>query len=355
MDERPAKSRIGILGGGGFTGRELIKFLLIHPKVDLIYVSSEKFAEQSLRQVYPELNFRDISLKFDHNPISVSDFPELDIIFVCAPDHVALEWTEKLLEKNIKVIDIGGSFRFPNAETFEESYRIQHTSKDLISKAVYGLPEVYKDKIRSSDLIANPGCYPTSVLLPLWIFKKYVPAFGKHIIIDSKSGISGAGARKEEEGLTFSQVHENFKPYKVEGHQHSPEIETYFNDWSGVPTNIQFTPHLLPVFRGILSSIYIPLKKPLSTDVLRNTAETFSSYHRNTEEKFLRYCSDPNDICLKNVQNTNFLDFSFHIDHRNQMLIIFSALDNLVKGAAGQAIQNMNLRLGLKDDTSLLQ
>ena len=355
MSELPAKNRVGVLGGGGFTGRELIRFLLIHPKVDLTYISSQKFAERPLGQIYPELNSQNTSLKFVQFPISVSDFPELDVIFICAPDHVALEWAEKLLENNIKVIDIGGSFRLPDAKTFEESYKIKHTSQGLISKAAYGLTEVYKDKISSSELIANPGCYPTSVLLPLWILKEYSPAFGEHIIIDSKSGTSGAGARREEESLAFSHVHENFRPYKVESHQHSSEIETYFNAWSDTATKIRFTPYLLPVFRGLLSSVYIPLRKPLDMDTLQNTVNIFLSHHQNTGKKFLRYFPKPDTICLKNVQNTNFLDFSFHIDHRNQMLIIFSALDNLIKGAAGQAIQNMNLLLGLEDDTSLLQ
>ena len=345
----PGIIHAGIIGAGGFTGQELIKLISTHPNVNISWVTSDRYASLKLSQIFKNTGKNYSHLIFSKNPIHLKDIPELDVIFIAAPDEVSLQWTGQLLKKNIKVIDIGGSFRLKNISEFEKYYRIKHNAPKLVQEAIYGLTEVNRKQISSAHLVANPGCYPTACLLPLYFLKRYLIKPINFIIIDAKSGVSGAGARKEKENLTFSQISENFYAYKVKEHQHTPEIRESLQTWFNKTINIQFTPHLLPVFRGILSTIYIKLTGKLDIDLMTQELQKKISF-----EAFIRFYTNIDGINIKNVQNTNFLDFSFYYDKDSQILIVISALDNLIKGAAGQAIQNMNLMFGFKESSSLL-
>ena len=343
-----SKVRAGVLGAGGFTGRELLRLLARHEHVSLEFVTSHRYASQSLAGVFPELGFVKPDLVFSDHPQNVWDFPDLDVVFISAPDQVALKWVETLVKSNIRVIDLGGAFRLKDANDFEAYYQMTHNSPELLKKAIYGLSEVSRSEVISADLVANPGCYPTAVLLPLWFVRNHIRRQAELMIIDSKSGVSGAGARSEKDSLAFSDISENFYAYKVGKHQHTPEIRDQLRKWYSKKISVRFTPHLLPLFRGILSTIYIPLResidiKKMKTDIKKNIAK----------EKFIRFYDDPGRVRIRNVQFTNFLDFAVHYDALSRVFIIISAIDNLGKGAAGQAVQNMNILFGLEETLSL--
>ncbi len=341
-----------ILGGGGFTGREIFKILLSHPFVDPSYVTSELYAGERVLDIYPNLDLIDLptekkNICFKPHPKKVEDIPsDVQVVFLACPEQVAMDWAPKLLRNKCKVIDMGGSFRLPDVSTFNEFYKLDHSAPQILKSSVYGMTEVYRKEISNANMVANPGCYPTSVLLPLWTMKRHFSYFKDPFIIDSKSGTSGAGGRKEKDMLSFSNTNENFRAYRVADHQHAPEMQYYLNEYSDNYFGIRFIPYLLPVFRGIFSTIYIRVKnnfdpKKLLEDVVENTQK----------ETFLRYYKEIQQIQLQSVQYTNYIDFSFHFDKKNNLLTVVSAIDNLLKGAAGQAIQNMNLMLGFEEIT----
>ncbi len=336
------KIHVGIIGGGGFTGRELIKLLLSHRVVSLDFVTSDKYANQKVSNIYPELGLIPSHLVFKNHPQDISDFGSLDVVFISAPEQVALQWTELLLKNNIRVIDIGGSFRLDEVDIFEEYYEMSHSSSHLLSEAVYGLSEVFRLKIASSQLVANPGCHATASLLPLWFLKDDLKDQVDLIIIDAKAGVSGAGARKEEDSLAFSHIYENCYSYKINKHQHTPEIQTQLRKWLGAKTYIRFIPHLLPIFRGILSTIYIPLSNKIDFKRMKENVK-----NKLSREACIRFYDTPNLVQIKNVQYTNFLDFSMCYDLNSNVLSIISVIDNLGKGAAGQAVKNMDIMFGL--------
>ena len=341
--------RVGVIGAGGFTGRELVKLLLQHTSVRLELITSDRYAGQKLPDIFPELGGSSANLVFTEHPRHIAELINLDVIFISAPDQVALQWVEPLLKHNIRVIDIGGSFRFENAHDFEESYQLIHSSPHLLNQATYGLSEVFRSEIASSKLIGNPGCYPTATLLPLWFLKDVLRDQISLLIIDAKSGVSGAGARKEKATLEFSQISENFYPYKTNKHQHTPEIQNQVRKWLGDEVCIRFIPHLLPIFRGILSTMYIPLLEHIDLALTKKKIK-----NKLKEESFIRFYDNPDVIQIKKVQQTNFLDFAISYDQDSKVLSVISALDNLVKGAAGQAIQNMNLMFGFNERSALL-
>ena len=342
--------KIGIIGGGGFTGKELLKLLIVHPLAQISYITSDVYTSQNLSSVFPELKLGKFDITFSHNPKVNTDIPkDIDIMFLACPDNVAMQWVNTLITNKTKVIDLGGSFRLSNSTIFEKYYKIEHTVPNLISSSVYGLSEIYRDTIKKSNLIANPGCYPTSVLIPLALISKCLEKSITAIIIDSKSGTSGAGGRKEKDELSFSNVYENFRAYKVSDHQHTPEIQEFIYRFINKEIPLKFTPHLLPVFRGILSTIYVTVNDSFNEEELQNIIQ-----EKIKNLIFVRYYQNPNHIQLNLVQNTNFIDFSYSFDKQNKILTIISVIDNLIKGAAGQAIQNMNIMLDIDETTSLV-
>lgn len=348
------KSKIAIIGAGGFTGLELMRLISQRDDIEINRITSNEYEGKNLTDVFPSLQNESIkNLQFTKHPESPEELKKIDFVFLATPDSVSMEWAEKLIEKNIKVIDISGAFRIKNKEIWEKYYKLTHTTFSLVENgtAVYGLVEKNRESIKSAKLIANPGCYPSSVLLPFLYLKNHLSLFQESIIIDSKSGTSGAGGRKEKDSLGFSTVYENFRAYRIEAHQHQPEIEQEINNLTDKKFRVRFTPHLLPLFRGIYSISYLKPKDGVIPD-MENIKLDIQSKVQN--ETFIRFYNNPNLLELKNVQNTNFVDFAIHYDDYANVFMIMSVIDNLRKGAAGSAVQNLNLMMGLDETIGLL-
>lgn len=340
--------RVGILGAGGFTGQELIRIFARHPHTELVYITSSEYANKPLEAAFPNLAnpvFGD--LKFSVHPQVIADVPKLDAIFLATPDDASLKWAPEFLKAGIKVVDISGAFRLKNPAEFKEYYGLEQTSMATLEKAVYGLTEIHRDEIKKADIVSNPGCYPTAAALPLWVYRDLID-FSKPVIVDAKSGTSGAGGRKEKDGLGYSTVYENFRSYKTAAHQHMPEIAQELSLVTKKTVHVRFTPHLLPMYRGILSSAYaFPLPGKTAAD-FKKAAENV----RN--ETFLRHRENVDAVEVKHVQHTNFCDYAHFMDEKNGLVQIVSAIDNLVKGAAGQAVQNLNLMFGFSEAAGVI-
>ncbi len=338
------KKRIGVVGATGYTGLELLRLLRRHPYVQLTALTAERYIGQPICKVFPSL-LKEIDLTCQALEVE-SLAKSCDLIFTALPHKAAMEVIPGFLEKGVKVVDLSADFRLHDPNVYEEWYE-KHTAPDLLKYAIYGIPELHREEIKKTSLIANPGCYPTSIILAL------APALRprlidlRTIIADSKSGVSGAG-RSAVLGSLFAEVSENFKAYKVTEHRHTPEIEQELSFLAGEKITITFTPHLVPMKRGILSTIYATLAQPISEKEIYTVYEEF---YRN--EKFVRL--RPQDLLpsTADVCGSNYCDIGLKVDQRNNRLIIISAIDNLVKGASGQAIQNMNLMLGWEESLGL--
>lgn len=342
---------VSIFGGAGLTGRELLTWLRHHPQARPVFVTSDQHAGSTVEQVFPEITeFPD--LKFSRH----SDLcPAESVAFLATPNKTSMDLVPRLLDQGLKVIDLSGSFRIPDKELFEQYYGLEHSSFSTINEAVYGMPELFRDQIKTARFVSNPGCYPTGSILPLFFLGEYRKDV-RQVIVDAKSGVSGAGGRTEDSGFAFQNVYENFRAYKVLKHQHTPEIQIYSRkdmerfrspEESANSPALVFTPHLLPMYRGILSTIAIEWKSSAPADLDQIYREAAS------REPFLRFLDTPEQVDLRRVQHTNFLDFG--VRTMGNISIVVSAIDNLVKGAAGQAIQNMNLMLGLDERAGLLE
>lgn len=338
---------LSILGAGGLTGRELLKLLNHHSQFQVVHITSNQMHGKSLQEAYPQDRFRQKLVFQKHS----AEIPGGSTVVLATPNEVSLELAGKLLEKGHKVIDLSGVFRLNSRDEFEKSYGLTHTHWNLMERVVFGLPEIFRDKIINSDFISNPGCYSTASLLPIRLISEKFSHLLAPVIIDAKSGVSGAGGRTEDVGFAFTNTYENFRAYKILKHQHEPEIREYgldiYRQSGRKDLDLVFTPHLLPIYRGILATIY------LSFDSEEVAKEIPSILQRACErEPFLRYLSQPEDVQIKNVQNTNYLDISAR--SRGKMVVIVSSLDNLLKGAAGQALQNLNLMHNFPEDEGLL-
>lgn len=339
---------VAILGAGGLTGRELLRWMLRHPNLHPVHITSDQYAGQPVSAVFSELDEPAYaSLRFSkHADVLPSGIP----VFLATPNKDSAELAPRFREEGRAVVDLSGSFRLHDASVFEKVYGFAHPHFDWTSKSVFGLPEMFREEIRSvhseGKILANPGCYPTSVLGAL---APLATVLGKSscIIVDAKSGVSGAGGRVEDAGFSFGGVYENFRAYKILKHQHEPEIVEHLGRAGQFTPDLVFTPHLLPTFRGILSTIVIVWNDTPDAHQL----EAMVREHCEAEP-FLRFRSTPEEVELKRVQNTNFIDIG--IRSRGNKTVVVSALDNLVKGAAGQAIQNLNLMLGLPETAGLL-
>jgi N-acetyl-gamma-glutamyl-phosphate reductase len=331
---------VSIIGAGGLTGKELISLLRNNPNFQISHITSNKTFGQKLSDVFPDAKLKKDLIFKKHE----DEIPKNSLVVLAVPNEASLELAPKLLDKGYKVIDISGAYRLHNQNLFEKYYKLEHTSFHLMDTVVFGLTEIFREKIKNSNFVSNPGCFATSSILPIYMLGELRNHIKSKIIIDAKSGVSGAGGRTEDVGFSFTNTYENFRAYKILNHQHTPEIEEYSS--TGLKSNLPriiFTPHLLPVYRGILSSFVIEFEKNISENEILNEFKKFES------ETFIKFKKTPEEIELKNVQNTNFIELSFRVDQN--ILVIISALDNLQKGAAGQAMQNMNLMCGHSDTT----
>lgn len=335
---------IGIVGISGYSGVTALELLLKHPKVRVTYASANN-TEGKVTDIWPQLAGKTnlICAKFDlKKAVSLCN-----LIFLAVPHTVSMALTPNLLKEGVLVIDLSGDYRLKSAQQYKKWYGKTHVDSKNLGEAVYGLPELYREDIKKAKLIANPGCYPTAALLALTPFVSIHGKSTQSIAIDAKSGISGAG-RKASATLNFAEVNENFKPYKVLNHQHAPEIDLYLSKLSTKPIKIDFVPHLLPVNRGILETIYVRLDQKLNLDTLH---KVYTRFYKT--EPFVQILPLGQQPELKNVVRTNMCDIGLAISEDNRLLVITSAIDNLVKGAAGQAIQNMNIMKGFKETTGL--
>jgi len=337
--------RIAVIGASGYTGAELLRLLVQHPDVELVCVTSRQYAGQPVDGIFPSLRSL-VDLNFeDLDSGGLAD--RVDLVFTAVPHQTAMNMVPELLDAGCRVVDLSADFRLRDVATYEAWYQA-HTSPDLLSEAVYGLPELFREHIPVARLVANPGCYPTSIVLaltPLLEEKLIDPAT---IIVDSKSGTSGAG-RSAKLDTIFCEVNEGFKAYGLPRHRHTPEIEQTLSVVSGEAVTISFTPHLLPVNRGILSTCYASLEGPATLDELHG-----HYLERYSAESFVRILPKGQLPNISQVTGSNFCDIGLAVDDRTGRVIAVAVIDNLVKGAAGQALQNMNLMLGLPEQTGLM-
>lgn len=335
--------KVGIIGATGYAGVELVRIILNHPQAQLAAVGSVSFTGQRLSDVYPSLaGCCDMELVSTEQVIAQSD-----LVFACVQHGLSQEFAAQCREKGVRFIDLGADFRLGEEHDYKQWYGLDFTHHELHEEAVYALPELYRDRIRGRAVLGNPGCYPTSIALGLAPAMKNRLVQTQGIVIDSKSGVTGAG-RKLTENTHYPVCNEAFEPYKIACHRHTPEIEQTLSDLAGEKLKVVFVPHLLPVNRGIVSTIYARLNPGVTQEQIRAAYEDFYR-----EEKFVRIKPDGQTANLRSVKCSNYCDISLHPDPRTGTLIVVSTIDNMVKGAAGQAVQNMNILFGLPEDTGL--
>jgi N-acetyl-gamma-glutamyl-phosphate reductase len=339
--------KVAIIGGSGYTGAELLRLLERHPHVKITTVTSERLKGTPVAHLFP--NLKKSGLKFSSLKYK-NIFSSADLFFLCLPHKTSQAVTARLYKAGKRVIDLSADYRIKNASVYRKWYNTPHRYAALLKKSVYGLPELYRQKIKRAGIVANPGCYPTGALLGLAPLMKYPAVDLDSVIVDSKSGVSGAG-RNPVLPLLFSEANESFRAYSVTSHQHTPEIEQELSLLSKKKIKIIFTPHLIPMDRGLFSTMYVRLKRNISLPVMQ---KLFQDYYRT--EPFIRVLKNGIVPNTKAVKGSNFCDISLFLDKRStaqQTLIIFSAIDNLLKGASGQAVQNMNIMYGFTETTGL--
>ncbi|KPK98035.1 MAG: hypothetical protein AMJ95_06160 [Omnitrophica WOR_2 bacterium SM23_72] len=343
----------GIVGATGYAGEELIDLLLRHPMVRITHVSAKIDKPRKISEIFPRFKNRiDLTCQHPHPKDIVA---ECDVVFLALPHTVSMHFAPLLLKQGRKVIDLSADYRLKDARIYKKYYGLSHKDREHIGEAVYGLPEMYRAKIKNARIIANPGCYPTVILLALAPLVSLGFVDSASIIIDAKSGVTGAG-RKIAEGFLFSEVNEDFKAYKVDCHQHAPEINQELSKWAGRKVNATFVPHLLPLDRGILATVYVKkIQNPKSlpgrqAGKIQKVVQLYKRFYK--AEPFVRIRDEGDFPRLQDVVKTNFCDIG--IKENASMVIIIAAIDNLVKGASGQAIQNMNIMYGFPEQEGLI-
>ncbi len=347
--------RVGIVGATGYAGEELIKVLLNHPQARITYLAAKMDTAQNISEVFPHFKTR-LELVCD-NPDLKKAVELCDLIFLALPHTVSMEIAPVLLAKKKIVIDLSADYRLKDAQDYRKWYKLEHKDKVNLPSSTYGLPEIYRQDLKKARLVANPGCYPTAAILALAPIVVSGIADLNNVIIDAKSGVTGAG-RKAAQEFFFSELNENFKAYKVNSHQHAQEINQELSNLAGKKIEVTFVPHLLPLNRGILETIYVRLS-PKSLPV-RQAGKTknqkliafYTKFYKN--EPFIRIKKQDQFPQIKDVVGTNFCDIGLRVNERKNQLIIIAAIDNLMKGAAGQAVQNMNIVCGFKETAGLL-
>ncbi|TVR78519.1 MAG: N-acetyl-gamma-glutamyl-phosphate reductase [Chitinophagaceae bacterium] len=338
------KIKAAIIGATGYTGSELARLLLFHPNVEIVAITSESHSGKKFSDIHAQFtNMLDMPL------CSVNDIDEqnIDVAFLALPHGVSMDYVKKFRNSSFKIIDFSGDFRLENKLVFESWYNMEHKYEVGFERFVYGLPELYKEVIQKADYVANPGCFPTGSLLALYPLLKNNLCEEKGVIIDAKTGTTGAGIKPSATTL-FSNVNDNFAAYGLKKHRHTIEIEYHLSNLTNLNINLQFTPHILPVDRGILTSCYIKNAQKVTE---QNLKDLYKSHYK--EDPFIRMRENPPS--LKDVRGTNFCDIYLTTDERTGNIIIVSAIDNLVKGASGQAVHNMNIMYGLEETKGLNQ
>ena len=340
--------KVAIIGASGYSGEVSVQLLLNHPHAELVAVTSRQYAGQTLAQVFPKFasHPKSKTLRFvDPNAELLAK--QADVVFLALPHGVAAEYAVPLLQAGVSVIDLSADFRLKSAEVYKEFYAHDHPAPELLKKSVYGLPEIYREEIKNSLLIASPGCYPTSILLPLIPLLKAGLVKPESIIADSLSGVSGAG-RKAEVDYLFCECNESVRPYGVPKHRHLSEIEEQLSLAAGKKVTAQFTPHLIPINRGILTTLYL---EPAAGADAQKIAACYAQVYGN--EPFVRLLEGRALPDTKNVAGSNILEIAWRVDPRTGRLIVMSALDNIVKGASGQAVQSLNILCGWPETAGL--
>ena len=337
---------VGIVGSTGYGGCELVRFLLTHPNVNIEWVSSRTYSNQEYSDVYKSY-FTLLDQKCVDEDIE-KYLDNVDVVFFATPQGVCAKMVNENVLKKVKVIDLSADYRIKDVETYESWYGIKHASPEFIQEAVYGLCEINREDVKKARLIANPGCYPTCSILSIYPLAKAGLIDMDTLIIDAKSGTSGAGRGAKVQNL-YCEVNESIKAYGVASHRHTPEIEEQLGYASSSKVLLNFTPHLIPMNRGILITAYAKLKEGVSEEEVKKAYDIYK------DEYFVRVLDKDVVPQTRWVEGSNFADVNFKIDPRTNRIVMMGAIDNMVKGAAGQAIQNMNLLFGLSENTGLKQ
>jgi N-acetyl-gamma-glutamyl-phosphate reductase len=336
--------RVSIAGASGYTGFELIRLLSRHPEVRIKTITSRGQKGQRLDRVYPALR-KHCDLIFEEpDPEILAE--QADIVFTALPHQAAMEVVPELLRRGVRVIDLSADYRFRDPGTYAAWYE-PHKTPELLDEAVYGLPELHRESIRTARLVGNPGCYPTSVILAATPLISSGLIDPHALIADSKSGVTGAG-RGASLAVHYCEVNDGFKAYKVAEHRHTPEIEQELSRVAGVPVTVSFTPHLVPMSRGILSTVYAPVNEGVTVSAVD---AAFASFYRNAH--FVRLCGSKDLPTTLQVRGSNYCDLGWRVDPRTRRVIVISVIDNLTRGASGQAVCNMNLMCGLPESMGL--
>jgi N-acetyl-gamma-glutamyl-phosphate reductase len=338
------KLKIGIVGGTGYTGVELLRLLAVHPNAEVVAVTSRGEAGMPVADMFPSLRgYVDVAFS---DP-AIVDLTKCDVVFFATPHGVAMAQAKALLGAGVRLIDLAADFRLQDTAVFEKWYKMPHSCPDILQDAVYGIPELYREKIKTAKVIGNPGCYPTTVLLGLApLLENGLIDFSTPIIADSKSGVSGAG-RKAEVATLFAEASDNMKAYGVAGHRHHPEINAQLNQLAGSEVNFIFTPHLIPMIRGMFSTVYVKLsQKAKGIDV------QMLYQKRYEKEQFVDVLPAGSLPETRSVRGSNHLRIALHKQTEGYLTVLV-VQDNLVKGAAGQAVQNMNIMFGLDEKCGL--
>lgn len=336
--------KAGIIGATGYAGQQLVWILHNHTNVEIKFLCSHTYADKDFSKVYNNyekvINIKCINIQTAENMLN-----EIDVLFIALPHGKSFQIVEKALSNGIKVIDLGADFRLEDKNTYEKWYGVEHKAPKLLKDAIYGLCEINREKIKNKSLIANPGCYTTASILALYPLLKNNLIKKDSIIIDAKSGVSGAGRGLSIPSL-YAECNESIKAYKVASHRHTPEIEQELSKALGENVFLTFTPHLVPMNRGILSTCYGTLKENISQEELYKIYDEFYG-----KENFIRIVEDLPET--KYVRGSNYCDIGIRVDERCNRVIVISTIDNLIKGAAGQAVQNMNIMFGFKESEGI--
>ena len=340
--------KVGIVGGTGYTGVELLRILALHPNAELVAITSRKEAGMPVAQMFPSLRGH-VSLAFS-DP-GKSSLNTCDVVFFATPNAVAMSQARPLVDAGVKLIDLSADFRLQDIAEWEQWYKTKHASPELVAEAVYGLPEVNRERIRSARIVANPGCYPTAVQLGFLPLIEAGLVDSGHLIADAKSGVSGAG-RKAEVHTLFSEASDNFSAYGVAGHRHWPEIRQGLARAAGREVGLVFIPHLVPMIRGIFATLYARIATPAADADFQKLYED-----RYSNEPFVDVMPPGSQPDTRSVRAANLCRIAVHRPREqnagSDTLVVLSVIDNLVKGAAGQAVQNMNIMFGLPEATAL--
>ncbi len=337
--------KVGIIGATGYAGGELVRLLLGHKEAEIEWYGSRSYVDQKYAKVYQNMFQLVDDRCLDDNMEEMAK--QVDVIFTATPQGLCASLVNDDILNKVKVIDLSADFRIKDAAVYEEWYGIEHKAKQYLDEAVYGLCEINREAVKKARLVANPGCYPTCSILSIYPLLKEGLIDPSTVIIDAKSGTSGAGRGAKVDNL-FCEVNENIKAYGVASHRHTPEIEQELSLAAGEPMTISFTPHLVPMQRGILVTAYASLKKEVTWEEVKAVYDRYYD-----KERFVRVLDQ--DVCPQTrwVEGSNYVDVGFKIDPRTKRIIMMGAMDNLVKGAAGQAVQNMNLVFGLDEAEGL--